>query len=123
MNAAPVFLIVEPSPIIRLRLHEWLESVLTNPCIFLGTNGLEALNLAAQEQPTHLLIEMDLPDTNGTEIVRQIRRSLPTARIIVNGWYDSRLILEIVQSAGADGFILKNKLHSDLLPLWEVTSE
>jgi two-component system response regulator NreC len=123
MDAAPVFLLVEPSPILRSRLQEWLESVLTDPRIFLAANGLEALNFAMQEKPSHILIEMDLPDTNGAEVVQQMRQRLPTARIIVTGGYDSRLILEILQSAGADGFILKNKLQSDLLPLWKVISE
>ena len=118
MGKAPVFLLVEPSPILRSRLQEWLESVLTDPRIFLAANGLEALNFAMQEKPSHILIEMDLPDTNGAEVVQQMRQRLPTARIIVTGWYDSRLILEILQSAGADGFILKNKLHSELPPLW-----
>jgi DNA-binding NarL/FixJ family response regulator len=118
MNAAPVFLLVEPSPMLCSSLHEWLESVLTDPRIFIAESGLEALNLAMQEKPSHILIEMDLPDTNGTEIVKQMSQKLPTARIIVTGWYDSRLILEIVQSAGADGFIPKNKLRNELLPLW-----
>ena len=118
MNAAPVFLLVEPSPMLCSSLHEWLESVLTNPRIFIAESGLEALNLAMQEKPSHILVEMDLPDTNGTEIVKQMSQKLPTARIIVTGWYDSRLILEIVQSAGADGFIPKNKLRNELLPLW-----
>ena len=123
MNAAPVFLLVEPSPILRSRLHEWLESVLTDARILIAANGRDALSIVAQEQPSHVLIEMDLPDTNGAEVVQQMRQSLPTAKIIVTGWYDSRLILEIVQSAGADGFVLKNKLHRDLLPLWEVPLE
>jgi len=118
MNAAPVFLLVEPSPMLCSSLHEWLESVLTDPRIFIAESGLEALNLAMQEKPSHILVEMDLPDTNGTEIVKQVSQKLPTARIIVTGWYDSRLILEIVQSAGADGFIPKNKLRNELLPLW-----
>ena len=123
MNPAPVFLLVEPSPILRSRLHEWLKSVIPNTRILIAANGLEALNLAMQEKPSHILVEMDLPDTNGTEIVKQMRQRLPTARIIVTGWYDSRPILEIVQSAGADGFILKNKLYIELLPLWEVSLE
>lgn len=123
MNAAPVFLLVEPSPVLRLRLDAWLKSVIPNTRILIAVNGLEALNLAMQEKPSHILVEMDLPDTNGSEIVKQMRQRLPTARIIVTGWYDSRLILEIVQSAGADGFILKNKLHNELLALWEVPPE
>lgn len=123
MNPAPVFLLVEPSPILRLRLQEWLEGVRTNPCIFIASNGLDALWLAAQEQPTHILIEMDLPDITGFEVVRQLRQGLPTARIIAAGWYDSRFFLDNVRSAGADGFILKNKLNRELLPMWELPPE
>jgi len=123
MNATSVFLLVEPSPILGPRLHEWLESVLTDPSIFIAANGLDALWLAAQEQPSHILIEMDLPDTTGFEVVRQLRLGLPAARIIATGWYDSRFFLDGVQSAGADGFILKIKLHRELLPMWDVPPE
>jgi hypothetical protein len=63
---------------------------------------------------------MDLPDTNIAEVIWQMRQRLPTAKIIVTGWYDSRLVLEIIESAGADGFILANKLQRDLLRYWEV---
>jgi len=123
MNAASVFLLVEPSPILHPRLQDWLESVLMKPHIFTAENGLEALNLAAQEQPTHILIEMDLPDISSLVVLKQIRQSLPTARIIATGWYDSRFFLNSVQSAGADGFILKNRLYRELLPLWQVLPE
>ena len=120
MNAEPVFLLVEPSPILRSCLHGWLENVLTDPRILVAANGLEALRLAAEEQPSHILIEMDLPDTTGFEVLRQMRQGLPAARIIATGWYDSRFFLERVRSAGADRFIPKHKLHSELLPLFEL---
>ena len=120
MNAAPVFLLVEPSPILRSRLQGWLENVLTDPRIFIAANGLEALRLAARERPSHILIEMDLPDTTGFEVLHQMRQSLPAARIIATGWYESRFFLERVRSAGADRFIPKHKLHGELLPLLEV---
>ena len=120
MNAAPVFLLVEPSPILRSRLHEWLGNVLTDRRILVAANGLEALWRAAQEQPSHILIEMDLPDITGFEVVRQMRQGQPAARIIATGWHESRFFLESVRSAGADRFIPKHKLHSELLPLFEV---
>ena len=119
MNAAPVFLLVEPSPILRSRLQGWLENVLTDPRIFTAANGLEAIQLAARERPSHILIEMDLPDTPGFEVLRQMRQGLPAARIIATGWYESRFLLERVRSAGADQFIPKHKLHKELLPLFE----
>ena len=119
MNAAPVYLLIEPSPILRSRLQGWLENVLTDPRILIAANGREALQLAAREQPSHILLEMDLPDTSGFEIIRQMREGLPAARIIATGWYESRFFLERVRSAGADRFIPKHKLHSELLPLFE----
>jgi len=118
MNATPVILLVEPSPILRLQLQEWLENVLTDSRILIAANGLDTLWRAAQEQPSHILIEIHLPDITRYEIVRQVRQGLPTARIIATGLHESRFILDSVQSAGADGFILKDNLYDELLPLW-----
>jgi DNA-binding NarL/FixJ family response regulator len=123
MGIAPVFLLVEPSPILRSSLHEWLKNVLIDARIFIAANGLDALWLAAQEQPSHILVEMDLPDISGLAVLQQIRQGQPNARIIATGWYDSRFLLDSVQSAGADGFVLKNKLYRELLPLWQVLPE
>lgn len=120
MEKALVFLIVEPSSILRLHLQNWLENVFTDSRILMAANGLDALWLAAQEEPSYILIEMSLPDITGFEIVRQMRQARPTARITATGWYESRFFLQMVRSAGADEFILKNKLYSQLLQLWAV---
>lgn len=117
MITAPVFLLVEPSSFVRSSLHQWLENVLADYRILSADTGEEALRLAAQERPTHILIEMYLPDRPGFEVLQQIRQSLPAARIIATHWYESRLFLERVRSAGADGFVAKHKLHINLLPL------
>ena len=117
MNTAPVFLLVAPSAIFCSRLQGWLKNVLNDPRVLIAANGLEGLRLAAQGQPSHILIEMDLLDTTSFEVVRQMRQGLPAARIIATGWYESPFFLERVRFAGADGFILKHKLYSELLPL------
>ena len=117
MNAAPVILLVEPSPILRLQLQEWLENVLTDSRILIAANGLDTLWRAAQEQPSHILIQMDLPDITGLEVVHQMRQGLPVARIIATGHDESPSFLKMVHSAGADEFIFKDKLYNTLLPL------
>jgi two-component system, OmpR family, KDP operon response regulator KdpE len=119
MNPGPVYLLVEPSPTLRSSLHKWLENVLTDRRILVAANGAGALRLAAQEQPSQILMEMDLRDTTGFEIIRKMRQGLPAARIIATGWYESRFFLERVRCAGADRFIPKHKLHRELLPLFE----
>lgn len=123
MDTTPVFLLVEPSPILRLRLQEWLERVLTGYSILIAANGLDALWLASQEEPSHILIDIYLPDLTGLEVVRQIRQALPAARIIATCWYESRFFLEQVLSAGSDRFIPLHRLYAELLPLLEFSDD
>jgi two-component system, NarL family, invasion response regulator UvrY len=120
MTAAPVFLLVEPSAILRSSMRDWLEDVLTGCRILIAATGEDALRLAAQEQPTRILIEMDLPDMPGIEVLEQMRQNLPTARIIATHLFESRPLLERAHSAGANGFIPKHRLYIELLPLLEI---
>jgi DNA-binding response OmpR family regulator len=61
--------------------------------------GDDALRLAAQEQPTHILIELDLPDMSGMVVLHQMRQNLPFTRIIATNWYGSRRIYPQAQIA------------------------
>lgn len=123
MDKAPVFMLVEPSPILQSVLQKWLQDALHKPCLLVAENGVEALRLAAQENPSHVLIELNLPDRTGFETLRQLRLSLPAAKIIATGWSDHSFFLDRIRSAGADEFVLKDKLASELLPLWEIPTE
>ena len=120
MGNVPVFLLVEPSPILRSSLHDWLDQVFASHRVLTAANGEEALRLAKEERPSHILIEIDLPEQTGFEVVRQMRQLLPDAKIVATGWYDSQFLLKNVLSAGADGFIRKHKIPSELLPMWGV---
>lgn len=104
-------------------MRAWLEDVLADRRILIAVNAAEALRLTVQKQPTHILIEISLPNTSGVEVIWQIRASLPNARVIATHWYESRFFLERVRSAGADEFIPNHKLHTELLPLLEVVED
>ena len=118
-----VFLVIEPSPILRPVLNRWLGNILPYSRLLVAANGAEALQLATQEIPSYVLMEVNLPDRKGLETLHQLRQGLPAARIIATGWYESPWFLDRVRSAGADGFILKDKLARELLPLWEISIE
>jgi DNA-binding NarL/FixJ family response regulator len=120
MNSAPGFLLVEPSPILASALSRWLENVFSNAQILVASNGAEALQLATENIPSYILIELSLPDKVGIEILIQLRQALPDSRIIATSWFEGRWLIEGVRSAGADGFVSKDKLHDELLSLWKV---
>jgi DNA-binding NarL/FixJ family response regulator len=123
MNRAPVFLLVEPSPIVAPALGRWLENVFSNAQIFVASNGAEALHLATENIPSYILIELSLPDKAGIEILIQLRQVLPDSRIIATSWFKGRWLIQGVRSAGADGFVSKDKLHDELLSLWKIFIE
>jgi DNA-binding NarL/FixJ family response regulator len=123
MNSAPGFLLVEPSPILASALSRWLENVFSNAQILVASNGAEALQLATENIPSYILIELSLPDKVGIEILIQLRQALPDSRIIATSWFEGRWLIEGVRSAGADGFVSKDKLHDELLSLWKVFIE
>jgi DNA-binding NarL/FixJ family response regulator len=123
MNKAPVFLLIEPSSILRPVLSRWLEDVLTHSRILIATNGEEALEVAANEKPSHVLVAINLPDRKDLELLRQLRKTLPEARIVATSWFESRWFTEKIRSTGTDRFITKDKLSSELLPLWGISKE
>lgn len=123
MNSAPGFLLVEPSPILASALSRWLENVFSNAQIFIASNGADALQLATENIPSYILIELSLPDKVGIEILIQLRQALPDSRIIATSWFEGRWLIDGVRSAGANGFVSKDKLHDELLSLWNVFIE
>ena len=123
MDRAPVFLLVEPSPIVASALGRWLEDVFSNSKVLVASNGAQALQLTTENIPSYILIELSLPDTAGIEILNQLRQALPASRIIATSWYEGRWLIEGVRSAGADGFVSKDKLGDELLSLWKVFIE
>ena len=121
MNTAPVFLVVEPSPILRPVLHRWLEEGITNSRILTAVNAAEALSLADSQKPFYVLTEINLPDQTPFKFLPQLRQTLPEARIVATSWFESRWFRNRVLSTGADGFLVKDELRTKLLGLWNIS--
>jgi DNA-binding NarL/FixJ family response regulator len=116
-------LLVEPSPILQSVLRKWLQDILDQPRVLIAANGADALRLAAQDAPSHVLIEIKLPDRMGLEVLNELRGDLPEARIVATGWSDNSFLLDRISSTGADGYVIRDKLASELFPLWQISTE
>jgi two-component system cell cycle response regulator DivK len=74
-----------------------------------AAGGKEAIALAADRQPDLILLDLRLPDMNGTEVARQLRSGTGTGEIPVvaltasaYAWSSDRLL-----AAGFDGYLQK----------------
>jgi DNA-binding NarL/FixJ family response regulator len=83
-------------------------------CAEAGT-GREAVTLAEQHKPDVVVMDISMPDLNGLEAARKIRKHLPkTEVVILSLHYSDQLVREIVD-AGARAYIMKSDADRDLL--------
>ena len=100
-------LIVDDHKVVRLGLHTLLSR--HNGIEVVGEAGTSA---AAVEQtaglkPDVVLMDVRLPDGNGFEACRQIRRVQPDTRVLfLTSFADEEIVLESID-AGGDGYLLK----------------
>ena len=78
-------------------------------------NGRAAVALAEKEKPDIAVIDFGMPQLNGLEATRQIKRALPDCEVLVfTGTEDEELIHKIF-AAGARSYIVKSELSHHLL--------
>ena len=77
-------------------------------------DGLQAVQVAAQHQPTIALLDIGLPQLSGLDAARSIKTLSPnTAIVFLSGQQD----MEVIQTAltFASGYVLKSDAASDLI--------
>ena len=75
--------------------------------------------MAQELKPRLILLDSNMPDGSGLEVIRHLRRILPHAGIIALTMRDHAFYREAVMEAGGDGLVSKATLGTDLLPAIE----
>jgi DNA-binding NarL/FixJ family response regulator len=86
--------------------------------VVIGTadGGEEALALAQDLQPDIVLVDLAMPGVSGLETIPRLRAILPKVGIIALTVLDTNSYLQAAIEAGANDFIPKASLNTDLLP-------
>ena len=88
----------------------------------LAANGREALELCEKHQPDVVLMDMRMPEYDGSWGIRQIKQQFPRIRVLVLTTFDDDETVEAALSSGADGYILK-EMEDEKVRSEEHTSE
>jgi DNA-binding NarL/FixJ family response regulator len=78
-------------------------------------NGVDAIAAYKRTRPDVTLMDLQLPDMDGVEAIKAIRREEPGARIIVLTTYSGDTRAQKALNAGARAYTLKNHARRDLL--------
>jgi DNA-binding NarL/FixJ family response regulator len=80
-----------------------------------AANGREAVQKAIDLKPDVAVIDIGMPDLDGIEVTRQVRKAVPEIKVLVLTMHDSDQMVRRALEAGAHGYLLKSDL-TDSLP-------
>jgi DNA-binding NarL/FixJ family response regulator len=78
-------------------------------------DGREAIQQFRTLRPDVTLMDLQMPEMNGLDALIAIRNEFPDAKIIMLTTYKSDTQIIRALKAGAQGYLLKNALHKELL--------
>jgi len=78
-------------------------------------NGREALQQFRAHHPDVTLMDLQMPEMNGLDALIAIRNEFPDAKVIVLTTYAGDVQILRALKSGAQGYLLKNTLHKELL--------
>jgi DNA-binding NarL/FixJ family response regulator len=110
-------LIVDDHKLIRQGLTKMLSSLkkYLNAQITEADSGAQAILKINQKDFNLVIMDYQMPDTSGLEIIRRILRFKPRMKIIILSNYDDLIYVESVREAGAKGYLLKDIESDELL--------
>jgi len=109
-------LIVEDHDAVRLSLRDWLSTSFPNCRFNEARSGEEALALARQKPPDIVLMDIWLPQMNGIEATKRIKSLMPQTQVVMLTMYEAPDYVSSATDAGAAAYVLKRKMHTDLIP-------
>ena len=109
-------LLVDDNPTFLRIASRFLEK--HDEVVLVGTaeGGVRALAQAQELRPQVILLDLAMPDLPGLEVIPRLREAVPEMRIIALTMLDTEEYRKAALAAGADEFIPKADLNTDLLP-------
>ena len=108
-------LAVDDHPLLRKGIAALLNTESDMKLIAEASNGQEAIEKFRLHRPDVTLMDLQMPDMNGTEAINCIQREFPDARIVVLTTYTGDTQVLKALKAGARAYILKGHVHRELL--------
>ena len=108
-------LIADDHPLYRDGLRAMLVAAPETELVSEATTGDEAMAQVADLQPDVLLMDLQMPGTNGIEATRRIRQTSPHIAILVVTMFSDDNSVFAALRAGAQGYILKGADRAELL--------
>ncbi len=107
-------LVADDHPVVRDGLVAMLSTQVDFDVVGQAGDGQQTVTLAHELEPDVILLDLEMPEMDGVEVIRTLRQTCPVVRVLVFTAFDTdERILGAVQ-AGAQGYLLKGVSRDEL---------
>jgi two-component system, NarL family, invasion response regulator UvrY len=108
-------LIADDHALVRAGLKQFLLEERSDIGIAEAASGLQTLDILRGEAFDLLILDINMPDRGGLDILKQVRAGYPATRVLVLSGYPERQYAINVLKAGASGYLSKDGPPSELI--------
>jgi DNA-binding NarL/FixJ family response regulator len=108
-------LLVDDHALVRRGFRRMLEDDPEISVVAEASDGPEAVRLALDLLPQVIVMDCALPEFNGIEATRRIRKDFPAVEILMLSMHSEETLVRQALDAGARGYVLKNAMDLDLI--------
>lgn len=109
-----LILIADDHPVVQ----DGLQAVLSTQADFeitgVAETGIEVMRMVAVQEPDIVLLDLEMPEMDGLEVLEQLKRDYPIVKVIVFTAFDTDERIVGAVKAGAKGYLLKGAPSQDL---------
>lgn len=115
MGERKKIVIAEDHTILREGLRMLLSSNPVFEVVGEAQDGLEAIRSVEALKPDLILMDLSMPRMNGVGAIQEIKKQSPSTKILVLTVHKTEEYILTTLKAGADGYILKDATHGELM--------
>ena len=114
--------IVDDHPIMLEGTRSILRRYPEVEVVGVASDGASAIRLVGEVGPRVLLLDLRLPDMNGTEVARQVTASFPDVAIVILTGYDDASDVRNLVHLGVHGYLEKTASGAEMMAAIEAAA-
>lgn len=126
MTGAPspiTVVLAEDHEIVRRGLYYLLSRFDGIQVVGEAANGKDAVRVVAEQKPTIVLMDVAMPQLDGLDAAKIIKKRFPKTKILVLTGYDDEIIILKMLESGVDGYLPKVTEPEELVRAMKIVSQ
>ena len=115
-------LLADDHELVRKGIRHLIETEADFHVVGEASNGIETSRLAQELKPDVVVLDLNMPDTSGLDLIQRLKNKQPHIRIVILSMYSNEVYVTEALRCGAEAYVLKEAAPAELVTaIYEVT--